>query len=79
MEAIKALSAQGLAGPVVVRSFIHRRILPLRERAHSLWLYQGITDPMMEFPYPISEMLLQVLMLEAISVDYPGRASALPL
>jgi hypothetical protein len=34
MGAIEALKAQGLIGPVVVRTFIQRQILPLRERAH---------------------------------------------
>ena len=32
----------------------------------------------MEFPYPISETLLQVLMLEAVGMNYPGQVSALP-
>lgn len=32
----------------------------------------------MEFPYPISEMLLWVLMLEAIGMNYLGQALALP-
>jgi hypothetical protein len=35
--AIKALRAQGLTAPVVVRTFIQRWILQLRERAHPLW------------------------------------------
>jgi hypothetical protein len=34
-----------------------------------LWLHQGITDPMMEFPYPISVELLRVLMIGAIGVE----------
>ena len=37
--AIETLRAQGLTGPMVVRVFIHRWILPLRERAHPLWLH----------------------------------------
>jgi hypothetical protein len=37
--AIEALRAQGLTGPVVLRTFIHHWIHPLRERAHSLWLH----------------------------------------
>lgn len=37
MEVIEALKEQGLTGPVVVRTFIHHRILPLRERTHPLW------------------------------------------
>jgi len=37
MGAIKALRAQGLTGLMVVRTFIQRQILPLRERAHPLW------------------------------------------
>jgi len=72
--AIEAPRAQGLTEPVVVCMFIHRWILPLREQAHPLWLHQGITDLMMEFPYAISETLLWVLMLEAVGMDY----SALP-
>jgi hypothetical protein len=68
--AIEALRALGLTGPVVVCMFIHRWILSLRERAHSLWLHKGITNPMMEFPYPISEMLLWVLMLEAVGANF---------
>jgi hypothetical protein len=56
--AIEVLRAQGLTGLVAVQTFIHRWILPLRERVHPLWLHLGITDPMMEFPYPILEGLL---------------------
>lgn len=52
--AIKALKVQGLTWPVVVHTFVHRQILPLRERAHPLWQHQQIIDSMMEFPYPIS-------------------------
>ena len=37
--AIEALRGQGLTRLVVVRTFIHRWILPLRERAHPLWLH----------------------------------------
>lgn len=33
----------------------------------------------MEFPYPILEELLRVLMIWAIDVDFLGRALALPL
>ena len=33
---------------------------------------------MMEFPYPISKTLLQVLMLEAIGTNYGGWVLALP-
>ena len=36
-EVIEALKEQGLIRPVVVRTFIHHRILPLRERMHTLW------------------------------------------
>jgi ABC-type sugar transport system substrate-binding protein len=39
MGAIRALKEQGLTGPVVVRTFIHHKILPLRERVHPLWQY----------------------------------------
>jgi hypothetical protein len=72
MEAIEALKEQGLTGLVVVRTFIHLGILPLRERAHLLWQHQGITDLMMEFPHPILEELLRVLMIGAIDVGYLG-------
>jgi hypothetical protein len=71
--AVEALRAQGLTRTVVVRTFVQCQILPLRERAHPLWLHQGITDPMMEFPYPISSELLRVLMIRAIGVEYPGE------
>ena len=37
--AIKALRAQGLTEPVVVRMFLHHQILPLRQRTHLLWLH----------------------------------------
>jgi hypothetical protein len=73
MGAIEALREQGLTGPVVVRTFIQCRILPLRERAHPLWLHQGNTNLMMEFPYPISAELLRVLMIGAVDVEYPGE------
>jgi hypothetical protein len=73
MGAIEALRAQGLTRPVMVRTFIRHWILLLRERAHPLWQHQGITDPMMEFPYPISEELFRVLMIRAITVEYPGE------
>ena len=63
---------------MVVRMFIHRQILPLMEWAHLLWLHQGMTDPMMEFPYPISETPLWVSMLEAIDVNYPGAGIGPP-
>jgi hypothetical protein len=76
--AIEALRAQGLTIAVVVRTFIHRQILPLRERVHPLWLHQGITNPMMEFPYPISMELLRVLVIGAIGVEYPGEGVDLP-
>jgi hypothetical protein len=72
MEAIEALKEQGLTGLVVVRTFIHLHILPLRERAHLLWQHQGITDSMMEFPYPILEEFPRVLMIRVVSADYPG-------
>jgi hypothetical protein len=49
--AIEALRAQGLTGSVVVRTFIQRRILSLRERVHPLWQHQGITDPMIPLSY----------------------------
>jgi hypothetical protein len=58
---------------VVVRTFIHHRILPLRERVHSLWQHQGIVDLMIEFLNPIPDGLFWVLMIEAISVDYRGE------
>jgi hypothetical protein len=35
--AIKALKVQGLTWPVVVPTFFHHQILPLRDRAHPLW------------------------------------------
>jgi hypothetical protein len=57
----------------VVHTFIHHQILPLRVRVHPLWQHQGIVDPMMEFPYPISEEILSVLMISAVGVDYPGE------
>lgn len=37
MGVIEALKAQGLTGPVVVHTFVHHRILPLRERTHPPW------------------------------------------
>jgi hypothetical protein len=61
MEAIEALMEQGLTRLGVVHMFIHHRILPLGERVHPLWQHQGITDPMMEFPYPISDVTPLVL------------------
>jgi hypothetical protein len=72
MGAIEALKAQGLTRPVVVHMFIQRWILPLRERVHPLWQHQGITDPMMDFPYPISKGLLRVLMIGAVGANYLG-------
>ena len=63
---------------MVVRTFIHRWVLPLREQAHLLWLHQGIIDPMMEPPYPILETLLWVLMLKAISTNYLGLSVGPP-
>ena len=41
MGVVEALKAQGLIGPVVVHTFVHRRILPLRERVHPLWSTRG--------------------------------------
>jgi hypothetical protein len=43
-----------------------------------LWQHQGITDPMMEFPYPISEELFRVLMIRAISVEHTGEGVGPP-
>ena len=63
---------------MVVRTFIHRQILPLREREHLLWQHQGRTDLMMEFPYPISEGLFRVLRIRAIDVEYPGEGAGPP-
>lgn len=72
MGAIDILRGQGLTGPVIVCTFIERRILPLRERSRLLWTYEGLTNPMMEFQYPISDMVLRGLMLDATSLNYPG-------
>jgi hypothetical protein len=39
---------------------------------HPLWQHQGIVDPMMELPYPISRDLFTQLMVVDISVDFLG-------
>jgi hypothetical protein len=49
----------------------------MRERAQLLW--QHPTDPMMEFPYPISEELFRVLMIRAVDVEYPREGVRSPL
>jgi hypothetical protein len=77
MGAIEALRVQGLTRPVVVRTFIRHRILPMREQAQVLW--QHPPDPMMEFPYPISEELFRVLMIGAVGVEYPRKGVGPPL
>jgi hypothetical protein len=68
MGAIEALRVQGLTRLVVVRTFIYHRIIVMRERTQPLW--QHPTNPMMEFPYPISEELFRVLMIGAVGVEY---------
>jgi hypothetical protein len=39
IRVVKAPRVQGLTGPMVVHTFVHHQILPLRERAHPLWLH----------------------------------------
>lgn len=74
MGAIEALREQGLNGLVIIRMFIERRILPLREWSHPLWTYEGFLDLMMEFLYLIPDTVLRVLMLDAAGMNYHGAS-----
>lgn len=42
---INHLGEQALTELVVVHTFLHRWILPLRERVHPLWRHHGIINP----------------------------------
>jgi hypothetical protein len=57
LTVIERLRKEGLTSLVVVHTFIHSRILPLRESPHPMWQHQRFTDAMMEFRYLLAVVI----------------------
>ena len=55
LDVIKDLKGQGLMGMSVIRTFIGRRVLPLKMRHHHQWEFQGSTNPTIESRVTIRE------------------------
>jgi len=55
LDAIKNLKDQGLTGTRVIRTFIGRRVLPLKMRHHPQWELRGQPNPIIESRVTIRE------------------------
>ena len=69
------LKAEGLMGEAILHTFLARRILPIRARDHTMWLYSGPDDPMQESPLELLEVELSQRsqdIIEAGGTEYAG-------
>ena len=51
----EALKAEGLTGEAILRTFLARRIQPIRARDHTMWLYSSPDYPTRESPLELTE------------------------
>jgi hypothetical protein len=77
LDAIKDLKDWGLTGMRVIRTFIGRRVLPLKMRHHPQWEFRGPTNPTIESRVTIHEDDLdqQVMKVMGGYIVVHGRGS----